>query len=313
MAGKFGAKDLLSQIKTYLIITLGLFCYVTGWVVFLIPNNLVGGGVSGLASIILYAFGVPISITFFVINVVLLLIALKVLGKAFGAKTIYAIIVATLFFQFIPEFIPKDFIQEIAISNGKLLSAIFGGVMSGLGIGISFTQGGSTGGTDIVALMVAKYHNIAPGRLILYMDLVIIACSLLIPAKDVVDASGAVIGKETWGMRLATVLYGYMLIASCSQIIDMVMAGNRQSVQAFIFSKNYERIADTITAQLGRGVTVLNGEGWFTKSDVKMLVVIIHKTETNKLYNIIKEVDSSAFISMSNVTGVWGRGFQQIG
>ena len=185
--------------------------------------------------------------------------------------------------------------------------------MSGLGIGISFTQGGSTGGTDIVALMVAKYHNIAPGRLILYMDLVIIACSLLIPAKDVVDASGAVIGKETWGMRLATVLYGYMLIASCSQIIDMVMAGNRQSVQAFIFSKNYERIADTITAQLGRGVTVLNGEGWFTKSDVKMLVVIIHKTETNKLYNIIKEVDSSAFISMSNVTGVWGRGFQQIG
>ena len=148
----------------------------------MIPNNLVGGGVSGISSIILYAFGVPISVTYFSINIVLLIIALKVLGRGFGAKTVYAIVASTLFFQFVPMFIPQDFIQEIAISNGKLLSAIFGGVMSGFGIGISFSQGGSTGGTDIVALMVAKYHNVAPGRMILYMDLVIIAsCILMLP------------------------------------------------------------------------------------------------------------------------------------
>ena len=306
-------KKLLNGIKSYVIITLGLLCYVLGWCIFLIPNSLVGGGVSGISSIILYAFGVPISVTYFTINVVLLLIALKVLGKSFGVKTVYAIVASTLFFQFVPAFIPQDFIQEIAISNGKLLSAIFGGVMSGLGIGISFSQGGSTGGTDIVALMVAKYHNIAPGRMILYMDLVIIASSLLIPAKEITDAAGNVVGTETWGMRLATVLYGYMLIASSSQIVDMMVAGRRQSVQVYIFSHNYDKIADAIIKEMGRGVTVITGEGWYTRQESKMLLVIIHKTETSRIHNLIKEIDKDAFISMAPVTGVWGRGFQQIG
>ncbi|MBR5907598.1 MAG: YitT family protein [Bacteroidales bacterium] len=303
------ARTIVSEVKSYLLITVGLLCYVLGWVIFLIPNNLVGGGVTGISSIVLYAFGVPISVTYFVINAILLLIALKVLGKAFGLKTVYAVAVTTLFFQFVPQFIPQDFIQEIAISNGRLLSAIFGGVMSGLGIGISFTQGGSTGGTDIVALMVTKYHNVSPGRVILYMDLVIIASSLLIPAKEVMDASGAMV-RESWGMRIATVLYGYMLIASSSQIVDMVMAGKRQSVQVFIFSACYDQIADAITSQLGRGVTVMDGEGWYTKQNRKMLLVLIHKTETNKLYSLIRSFDKEAFISMAPVSGVWGKGFQ---
>ena len=303
------ARTIVSEVKSYLLITVGLLCYVLGWVIFLIPNNLVGGGVTGISSIVLYAFGVPISVTYFVINAILLLIALKVLGKAFGLKTVYAVAVTTLFFQFVPQFIPQDFIQEIAISNGRLLSAIFGGVMSGLGIGISFTQGGSTGGTDIVALMVTKYHNVSPGRVILYMDLVIIASSLLIPAKEVMDASGTMV-RESWGMRIATVLYGYMLIASSSQIVDMVMAGKRQSVQVFIFSACYDQIADAITSRLGRGVTVMDGEGWYTKQNRKMLLVLIHKTETNKLYSLIRSFDKEAFISMAPVSGVWGKGFQ---
>ena len=304
-------RKILGGVKAYVIITIGLLCYVLGWCIFLIPNNLVGGGVSGISSIILYAFGVPISITYFSINIILLLIALKVLGKSFGVKTVYAIIATTLFFQFVPEFLPQDFINEIAISNGKLISAIFGGVMSGVGIGISFSQGGSTGGTDIVALMVAKYHNIAPGRMILYMDLVIIACSLLIPARQITDAAGN-ITTETWGMRLATVLYGYMLIASCSQIVDMMVAGSRQSVQVYIFSREYEKIADRITTEMGRGVTVLTGEGWYTRSENKMLLVLIHKTEVGKIHNLIREIDKDSFISMAPVTGVWARGFQQI-
>ena len=304
-------RKILGGVKAYVIITIGLLCYVLGWCIFLIPNNLVGGGVSGISSIILYAFGVPISITYFSINIILLLIALRVLGKSFGVKTVYAIIATTLFFQFVPEFLPQDFINEIAISNGKLISAIFGGVMSGVGIGISFSQGGSTGGTDIVALMVAKYHNIAPGRMILYMDLVIIACSLLIPARQITDAAGN-ITTETWGMRLATVLYGYMLIASCSQIVDMMVAGSRQSVQVYIFSREYEKIADRITTEMGRGVTVLTGEGWYTRSENKMLLVLIHKTEVGKIHNLIREIDKDSFISMAPVTGVWGRGFQQI-
>jgi len=307
------SRKVFRTVKSYFLIAVGLLCYVLGWTIFLIPNNLVGGGVTGISSIILYAFGVPISITYFTINVILLLIALKVLGKSFGVKTVYAIVVTTIFFQFVPSFIPQDFINEIALSNGKLLAAIFGGVMSGFGIGISFSQGGSTGGTDIIALMVAKYHNIAPGRMILYMDLVIIASSLLIPAKDILDASGNIIGKETWGMRLATVLYGYMLIVACAQIVDMMVAGSRQSVQVHIFSQEYIAIANKITQEMGRGVTVLTGEGWYTKTESKMLLVVIHKAETSKLHNLIKEIDRDAFISMAPVTGVWGRGFQQLG
>lgn len=309
---KISLPQVLDVIKCCFFITLGLLCYVTGWEIFLIPNNMVGGGVTGVSAIFLYAFNIPISVSFFVLNTILLLIALKVLGKAFGFKTVYAIIAASLFFQIVPGFIPHDFIQEIAISNGKLLCAIFGGVMSGFGIGICFAQGGSTGGTDIIALMVTKYRNISPGRVILYIDIFIIASSLLIPAKDVLDASGAVIGKETWGMRLATVLYGYLLIGASSYTVDMFLAGSQQSLQALVFSKKYVEIADAITSRLGRGVSVIDSTGWYTKQEGKLLVVIIHKTDTNTFYKIIREIDKEAFVSVTNVSGVYGRGFQQI-
>lgn len=309
---KITFKQVLNIIKCYFLITLGLLCYVLGWDIFLIPNNMVGGGVTGVSAIIFYAFKIPISVTFFVINTILLLIALKVLGKGFGFKTVYAIFITSIFFQLVPGFVPADFIQEIAISNGKLLCSIFGGVMSGFGIGICFAQGGSTGGTDIIALMVTKYHNISPGRVILYIDIFIIASSLLIPAKDVLDASGAVIGKETWGMRLATVLYGYLLIGASSYTVDMFLAGSRQSLQAFIFSKKYDEIADAITSKLGRGVSVVDTTGWYTKQEGKLLVVIIHKTDTNDFYRIIRGIDKDAFVSIANVSGVYGQGFQKI-
>ncbi|MGM9774312.1 MAG: YitT family protein [Candidatus Egerieousia sp.] len=309
LKNKLSTSKVLREVKSYLIITLSLLCYSLGWDIFLIPNNLVGGGVTGFAAIVFYSLKIPVSITFFVVNLILLAIALKVLGKAFGLKSVYAIIVTSLFLQFIPDIVPLDFINEIAISNGKLISAVFGGLLAGLGIGISFTQGGSTGGTDIIALMVAKYHNIAPGKVILYIDLCIITSSLLIPAKEVMEPDGLMI-KETIGMRLSTVLYGYMLVATTSAIIDMVLSGKKQSVQAFIFSKNYEKIADAITKELGRGVTVLSGEGWYTKHENKMLMVVVHKTQQNTLYSLVREIDKDAFISMNTVSSVYGQGFE---
>ena len=301
MKNKITLATVFREVKAYFIITLGLLAYVLGWEIFLIPQHLVGGGVTGISSILLYTFGIPVSVSFFVINTILLLIAVKVLGKAFGIKTVYAIFATSLFFHFVPQIIPQDFIQEIALNNGKLICAIFGGVLSGLGIGIAFTQGGRSGGTDIVALMVAKYRNIAPGRMILYMDLVIIACSLLVPPTE----------GETWGMRLATVLYGYMLIAACSGIIDLVVSGSRQSLQLYIFSKKYAQIADEIT-KLGRGVSVIDSQGWYTKNESKMLIVIIHKQEIGKVQSMIKEIDKEAFIAISSVTSVYGQGFQQL-
>lgn len=304
--------NVLAEVKAYVIITFGLLLYTLGWIVFLIPNNMVGGGVTGISAILLYAFNIPVSASFFVINLVLLLIALKVLGKAFGAKTVYAIIIASIFYEVVPPLIPDVFIQEIAISNGKLLCAIFGGVCAGLGIGISFSQGGSTGGTDIVALMIVKYRNVSAGRVILLLDIFIIVSSLLLPPNEVVDASGAVVGVESWGERFATILYGYILIGACSYSVDMFISGTKQSLQIFIFSKKYAELADAITSQTGRGVTLIDGEGWYTKQKSKVVMVIMRKDDMSFLYRMIREIDKDAFLSVASVSGVYGKGFDEI-
>ena len=303
---------ILNELKAYVIITLGLLLYTLGWIVFLIPNNMVGGGVTGISAILLYAFNIPVGASFFVINLILLLIALKVLGKGFGMKTVYAIIIASVFYEVVPPLIPDVFIQEIAISNGKLLCAIFGGVCAGLGIGISFSQGGSTGGTDIVALMIVKYKNISAGRVILLLDIFIIASSLLLPPNEILDANGAVIGVETWGERFATILYGYILIGACSYSVDMFISGSKQSSQIFIFSKKYAELADAITTQTGRGVTLIDGEGWYTKQKSKIVMVIMRKDDLSLLYKMVREIDRDAFLSVGNVSGVYGKGFDEI-
>ena len=305
-------KSILGEVKAYVIITLGLLLYTLGWIVFLIPNNMVGGGVTGLSAILLYAFNIPVGASFFVINLILLLIALKVLGKGFGMKTVYAIIIASVFYEVLPNLVSDVFIQEIAISNGKLLCAIFGGVCAGLGIGISFSQGGSTGGTDIVALMIVKYRNISAGRVILLLDIFIIASSLLLPPNEILDANGAVIGVESWGQRFATILYGYILIGACSYSVDMFISGTKQSSQIFIFSKKYAELADAITSQTGRGVTLIDGEGWYTKQKSKVVMVIMRKDDLSLLYKMVREIDKDAFLSVGSVSGVYGKGFDEI-
>lgn len=297
---KINFKTVFGEFKAYVVITIGLLCYVLGWDVFLLPNNMVGGGVTGIGAVLLYAFGIPVSYSFFVINLVLLVIALKVLGKGFGVKTVYAIIVTSVFFDIVPDYLPDAFIQEIAISNGKLLCAIFGGVVSGLGIGLCFSHGGSTGGTDIVALMITKYRNVSAGRIILILDVFIIASSLLIPSN------------EGWGMRIATILYGYILIMACSFTIDLFVSGTKQSLQVFIFSKKYGEIADAIISDIGRGVTLINAQGWYTKNENKIVMVVVRKTDVNMVYKIVKSVDRDAFMSVGSVTGVYGKGFDEI-
>lgn len=303
---------IFGEVKAYVIITFGLLLYTLGWIVFLIPNNMVGGGVTGISAILLYAFNIPVSVSFFVINLVLLLIALKVLGKAFGMKTVYAIIIASVFYEIVPPLIPQVFIDEIAISNGKLLCAIFGGVCAGLGIGISFSQGGSTGGTDIVALMIVKYRNVSAGRVILLLDIFIIASSLLLPPNEILDANGVVVGVESWGQRFATILYGYILIGACSYSVDMFISGTKQSLQIFIFSKKYAELADAITTQTGRGVTLIDGEGWYTKQKSKVVMVVMRKDDMSLLYRMIREIDKDAFLSVASVSGVYGKGFDEI-
>lgn len=293
-------KRILTVLKEYLIITLGLLCYTAGWSIFIIPHEMVGGGVSGIGALIYYATGFPVSYSYFIINFVLLLIALKVLGKGFGFKTVFAIVMASLFFKILPDLIPQTFIDEIAISNGKLMSAIIGGAISGVGITLTFSQGGSTGGTDIIALMITKYRNVSPGKIILYLDIIIIASSLLLP------------NDLNMGAKFANVVYGYIVTGLCASTLDLLLSGMKQSIQMFIFSKNYAAIADRISNELRRGVTVLDGQGWFSKQNGKVLLVIAKKTDMNFLYKIIKEEDKDAFMSEGSVRGVYGQGFDQI-
>lgn len=290
----------LSTIKSYGIITLGLVLYVLAWVVFIIPHQLVGGGVTGISAVIQYCTGFNVSYSFFIINGILLLIALKVLGPAFGVKTVYAMVVTTLLLRFLPFVIPEEFIKIIALDNGKLLSVIIGGTLSALGISLTFSQGGSSGGTDIIALMITKYRAISPGKILLILDIFIIGSSLIVPTEG------------SWGVRVANLVYGYVMAGVFSVALDLFVSGSKQSVQIFIFSKNFEKIADRITTDVHRGVTALKGKGWYTKTESTVLMVVARKQELKLLLNLIKEEDSQAFISVGSVSGVYGYGFDAI-
>ena len=308
MSSKFDAKKILVGVKEYFLITLGILCYVLGWDIFLVPNNLIGGGVTGVASIIQYATNgaIKMGYTYFAVNAGLLIAALFVLGRNFGIKTVYAIIIASVGLNVFQDIIPASLITSLALENGKLMSTIMGGIMTGVGIGFTMVAGGSTGGTDIIALMVNKYHNVSPGRLILYMDVVIILSSLLVPSYK---PSGELMPFVD---KLTTVVYGFILITINSTVLDLVISGSRQSVQLFILSKHYAEIADAITKDLHRGVTVLDGKGWYTKENTEVLMVLTRKADLNILLRYIKTIDPDAFLSVSSVTGVYGKGFDVI-
>lgn len=298
--------SVFSLVKDYLVITVGILCYVTGWTLFLTPQNLVGGGVTGISSIIQYAIGIKIGYSYFVINAVLLLVAIFILGNSFGGKTIYAIVMASVGLNVLQEIIPPEIINILAIQNGKLMSTIMGGMMAGLGIGMSMSVGGSTGGTDIIALIVSKYRNISPGRMILWLDVVIILSSLAFPSYT---SDGQIVG---FADKITTVVYGLILVTINGYVVDLYLSGSRQSVQLFVLSKKYDQIADAITAHLHRGVTVLDGKGWYTKAEAKVLMVITRKSDLNVLLRYVKSIDKDAFLSVSSVTGVYGQGFDSI-
>lgn len=301
-------KKVLTTIKEYVLIFLGIMLYVVGWNTFLVPNNLVGGGVTGLASIVQYAThgAIKMGHTYFVVNIGLLIAAVFTLGKNFGGKTVFAIIVASIGLNVFQDLIPQEIIQPLALDNGKLMCTIMGAIMTGVGVGLTMSQGGSTGGTDIIALIVNKYRGVSPGRMVLAVDSLVIMSSLLVPSYT--PAGDLVPFTE----KITTVVYGFILIAVVSLVLDMYLAGTKQSVQLFILSQKYAEIADTIVNDVHRGVTVLDGKGWYTKSSTEVLMVIARKSDLNVLLRAIKTIDSDAFVSVSSVTGVYGKGFDTI-
>jgi uncharacterized membrane-anchored protein YitT (DUF2179 family) len=280
--------------KTFTIIVFGLFLYALSWTAFLLPHKITGGGVSGIGAIIYYATGFPLGYTYFLINIGLILLAIKVLGASFGMKTIFGVITGSVLLSVLQTIIHLPVVED------KFLSAIIGGILAGVGLGIIFTQGGSTGGTDIIAMIVSKYRNISPGRVILLCDVFIIGSSFLV-LTELVPVK-----------RIETIVYGYVSMAVTAYAIDAVLSGSRQSVQMFIFSKKYVQIADSITNQMNRGVTVIDGTGWYTKENQKVVITLVRKHEASDIYKIIKDIDSDAFISVANVMGVYGQGFERI-
>ena len=296
----------LTTVKEYVILSLGVLIYVSGWTVFLTPNNIVGGGVTGISSIIQYATGFQMGYTYFIVNALLLVIAFLILGIGSGAKTIYAIILASVGLNVLQVVIPPEIIEILSVRNGKLMSVLMGGIMAGLGIGMSMSVGGSTGGTDIIALIINKYRNISLGKLILLMDVVIILSSLLFPSYT---KTGELVD---WADKITNVVYGLILVTVNSNVVDLYISGSRQSVQLFILSKKYEKIADAITYDLKRGVTVLPAKGWYTQEDSHVLLVISRKSDLNLLLKYIKSLDPDAFLSVSSVSGVYGKGFDTI-
>lgn len=292
--------------KEYALITLGLVINALGWTIFLIPNNLVGGGVSGFSAILYYATGIPMGYSYFVINVVLLLIAIKILGTGFGWKTVYAIVITSLLLNIMPDAVPLDFINAFAVSNGKMLCTLLGGVMSGVGIGVSISQGGSSGGTDIIALIWCKFKNASPGRVILIIDVIIILSSMLFPSYT---ETGELVSFPD---KLAIAVYGLVQVTVSGYAIDLYLSGSKQSVQAFIFTNKYQEIADAIAYDMKRGVTIIPAKGWFSKTDRNIVMVVTRKTDLNILLRYVKTIDPTAFLSVSSVMGVYGEGFDSI-
>ena len=299
-------KTIWEFFKEYALITLGLLAYSLGWTIFLLPNNLVGGGVSGFSAILFYATGIPMGYTYFVLNVILLLIALKILGTGFGGKTIYAIVMTSVCLNIFPNIVPHEFIEEFAVSNGKFICAVLGGIIAGVGIGISISQGGSTGGTDIIALIWCKFKNASPGRVILIIDVGIILTSLLVPSYT---ETGELL---SFPEKLAIIVYGLIMVTVCGYAVDVYLSGTKQSVQALIFTKKYEEMADAIAYDMKRGVTVMPAKGWFTKEDTYVVMVVTRKNDLNLLLRYVKSIDPDAFLSVSSVMGVYGKGFDAI-
>lgn len=277
-----------SVVWPYIIITFGLFVFTLGWSAFLIPSEITGGGISGVAAIIYFSTGIPVAVGYGVINIFLLLIAFRILGFKYGVKTIYGVTMTSLFFAILQNFIKEPVVQE------PFMACVIGGIMSGIGTGLVFSGGGSTGGTDIIASIYNKYRNSSPGKVILFCDFFIIGSSFFVFGS------------------LEKIVYGLTAMAIASYTIDLVISGVKQSVQFMIFSKDYNAIADRINNDLHRGVTLLDGTGWYSKEKVKVVMVVVRKPESTEVFRIVKEIDPKAFISQATVLGVYGEGFESI-
>ncbi len=300
---KINNKLILNEVEDYVFITLGLILYSFGFTFFLMPYEIVTGGVAGVAAIVEYASGFQNQYTYFLVNAALLLMALKILGWKFLMKTIYAILVLTFLLGLMKELVPRDEagqMVKILGENQNFMSLIVGCMMTGSALGIVFLNNGSTGGTDIIAASVNKYYNMSLGTVLVFVDFVIIGSCLFIPQFG------------TMLDRSYMVVFGLCTMVIENFMLDYIYNRQRSSVQFMIFSKKWQEIANAIGTQLDHGVTILDGHGWYTGHERKVLCILAKKNESSIIFRIIKSIDPQAFVSQSAVIGVFGEGFDKI-
>lgn len=279
------------EVKELIMIAICTLPYAVAVNQILIPHNVVSGGLTGICEIIYFASGrtIPIWLSTFSFNTLLLLVAVATIGWRFCVRTMYGVLWLTIWFKVIS-------ISQEPIVHDAFMASVLGGLLSGAAMGLVFLNNGSTGGTDIVAMIVNKYTHVPIGRILLYCDLIIISSAYFLPNVHSIER----------------VLFGLCCTFVATTAVDWIMNRSRQSVQFFIFSKKYEQIADAIMTGIPRGVTLIDGEGWYSKQPMKIITVLARKNESGKIFKLVKDIDPSAFVSQSETIGVFGKGFDQM-
>lgn len=290
----------MTGVKDYLFIVLGILIYGIAFTAFILPHGIVIGGVSGVATLVYFATNgvIPVAVSQYGCNLILLALAFRIVGRTFVLRTIFGATVASLFIGIFESFftgLGHPLIEDIS------MSAVLGAILCGVSVGIVFIHNGSTGGTDIVAAMVSKVSNVSIGRTMIFVDMIIVTSSLLLPYDGTL--------AERLNARVPLVVYGLVMTFIIAYMADMIINTNRQATQFIIFSHKWAEIADRINSEARRGVTVLDGEGWYSKQKVKVLMVWCRKIESVTIFRIVKSMDDNAFITQTKVNGVYGKGF----
>ena len=296
----FKPLNLFTNLKDYLFIILGLLFYGFGFTAFILPHEIVIGGLSGVGTLVYFATNglIPVAVTQYACNLLLLGFAFRIVGKTFVWRTIFGATVISLsigIFEIIFMHLSHPLIADIS------MSAILGAILCGIGVGLCFVHNGSSGGTDIVAAMVSKVSNVSIGRTMIFCDMLIVTLSFFLPFDGDLQRRVEV--------RVPLIVYGWVVTFIVAYMTDMVINTNRQATQFIIFSSKWSEIADQINQEAHRGVTVIDGEGWYTKHQVKVLMVWCRKIESVTIFRIVKSIDDNAFITQANVNGVYGKGF----
>jgi len=286
------ARQTQQQAKDLFFIFFGILLYSFGYTAFILPEQVVMGGVAGIAALLFYAFGLPAGATIFVCNAALLGIAVRALSKQFTIRTIIGVFIMSGLIGALQPFFQS--FPLITAGEDKFMHVLIGGALSGAGLGLVFSHNGSTGGTDIIIALLNKFFRMSFGRAMQFIDITIICSSYLLFHSS------------------EKIVYGVAFTLVASFVCDYVVNGNRQTVQFVIISKEYAKIADKINHQVNRGVTVIEGKGWYSKKEVDILIVLARKYESQEIFHYIQSIDPYAMVSQTFCHGVFGEGFDKI-